>query len=101
LEVVMNRAGAAETLGQSLPLAAGAQHIDDGGENLARRNRFASATRPTTEPALALGARIVPGQQRFDPRPKLVGYFPGLDSRHGEIMARARKNVNFLFTDKL
>jgi len=94
LEVVMNGAGAAETLGQSLPLAAGAEHIHDGGKNIARRHRFASAARPPAEPALALGARIASRQQRLDPRPKPVGYFPRLDSRHGEIMAEAHIYVN-------
>jgi hypothetical protein len=69
LEVVMNGAGAAETLGQGPPLAAGAQHIHDGGENLARRNRFASAAGPPSEPALAFGTRIAPWHQRFDPQP--------------------------------
>jgi len=97
----MNRAGAAETLGQGLPLAAGAQHINDGRENLARRNRLAPAAWSPLEPALALDTRIAPRQQRFDPRPKPIGYFPGLDCRHGEIMAEARINVNSLFTDKL
>jgi hypothetical protein len=90
LEVVMNGAGAAKTLGQSLPLAAGAQHIHNGRENLTRRNRFAPAARLPTEPALALGARIEPRQQTFDPRPEPIGYFPRLDCRHGEIMAEAR-----------
>jgi hypothetical protein len=94
LEVVMNGAGAAETLGQGPPLAAGPQHIDDGGENLSRRNRFASAAGPPSEPVLAFGAWIAPRHQTFDPRPKLIGYFPRLDCRHGEIMAQARKYVN-------
>jgi hypothetical protein len=51
--------------------------------------------------ALTPMAHITPRQQRFDPRPKPVGYFPGLDCRHGEIMAEARINVTSLFTDKL
>jgi hypothetical protein len=62
----MDRAGAAEAFGQRLPLAARAQHINNGGENVARRNRFSTAARPTPILAPLLLAWVALRQQRFD-----------------------------------
>jgi len=45
LEVQMYSTGTAKLAWKSLPLAAGAQHVHDGGEDLARRHGLAAATR--------------------------------------------------------
>jgi len=101
LKVMVNGAGAAETLGERLPLTTGAEHIDDGGKNLARRNRLAPAARPTVILASGSQARIALRQKWFDARPERVGNFPRWSGRHGAIMGETQKQVNYLFTDKL
>jgi len=45
LKMQMYSTGAAKLAWKSLPLAAGAQHVNDGGEDLPRRHRLAAAAR--------------------------------------------------------
>src|SRR5512134_1252201 len=75
-EPLVDRAGAAKALaGQGLPLAARAQHVDDGLEDLARILRFASRPRL----ALVLAPRALDRalrNQRLDPFPECIGDFP-------------------------
>jgi hypothetical protein len=94
---MVNGAGAAETLGQRLPLATGAQHIDHGRENLARRDGFAPAARPPPILASAFRSGKARWQERFDPRPQGIGDFPRLSFRHAEIMAETKKQVNAIY----
>jgi hypothetical protein len=72
--MLVNRAGAAKFLGQSLPLTAGAQNVNDGREDLPRRHRFSPAAR-----FALIGPTVRPLSNRkecFNGGPKLIRYFP-------------------------
>ena len=101
LKMRMDRAGAAKHLGQGLPLTPRAQHIHDGGENIARRNALAAPARSPPELTPPPDTRIARWQQRFNPRPKVIGHFPGLDSRHRINIYGGEISGQILFTDKL
>src|SRR5450432_264524 len=77
LKMFVNRTGAAERLGQRLPLASGPQHINNAGEDLPVAQRFA----PTTGTPLVMLARPACrrfGNQGFDVLPEFIRNFPRL-----------------------
>jgi hypothetical protein len=76
LKVCMNCAGTPKFTRQRFPLAARAQHINDGGKDLARRYRFASATR-FAKILAALGTTYQRNQW-LNFCPKRIRYCPGL-----------------------
>jgi hypothetical protein len=73
-EVGMNRARAAELMGQGLPLATRTQHIDNGAEDLPRGHGLAAPTGAALKDTTRrpLNNR----NKRFDLGPKLFRYCP-------------------------
>jgi hypothetical protein len=99
LKVFVDGAGAAERLGQGLPLAAGAQHINNAGKDLPVFHRFA----PTTGAPLVTLAR--PAERRFghqglDVFPEVIGNLPRLSFGHAASINTVSNHAT-LFTDKL
>jgi hypothetical protein len=70
LKVQMYSTGAAKLAWKSPTLAASAQHIDDGGEDLARRHELATATRLAK--INAVHCPLWKRNQRLNPRPKRI-----------------------------
>jgi hypothetical protein len=95
----MDGAGAAERLGQRLPLAAGAQHINNAGEDLTISQRFAPTTRtPLVTPAWRTCRSF--GHQGLGVLPEFIGNFPRLRFGHAASINNALNRAT-LFTDKL
>jgi hypothetical protein len=99
LKVFMNGTGAAERLGQRLPLAASPQHINNAGEDLTIRQRFASAA---GTPLITLAFRTFRGfgHQGLHVLPEFIGNFPRLSFGHANSI-NTILNHTTLFTDKL
>jgi hypothetical protein len=99
LKVFVNGAGAAEGLGQRLPLAAGAQHINNAGEDLPISQRFASTagTPLVTQPGRTCRSF---GHQGLDVLPEFIGNFPRLSFGHAGSINNVSSRA-MLFTDKL
>jgi hypothetical protein len=95
----MNGTGAAERLGQRLPLAASPQNVNNAGEDLTILQRFASAA---GTPSITLVFRTFRslGHQRLHLLPQRIGNFPGLSFGHANSI-NTILNHTTLFTDKL
>jgi len=95
LKMTVNRRGTAKILGQSLPLAARPQDIEDGGENLARLQSFAPAARKP--PILTLfGPRGPSRYQRLNPGPEFIRYFPRVNFTHLGSLTERRAGVKII-----
>jgi hypothetical protein len=81
LKMLVNGTGAAEQFGQCLPLAAGAQHINNSGEDLPVSQGLASATRATLVTLVGWTRRRL-RNQGLDVPPEFIGYFPRLSFGH-------------------
>jgi hypothetical protein len=86
LKVRMDSTGAAELAWKSLPLATRAQHIHDGGEDLARRHGLAATARLAKINAIRRPLRE--RNERLNLRPKRIRNSPRLDLRHPEMYLR-------------
>jgi hypothetical protein len=95
LKMTVNSRGTTKTLRQSLPLAARPQNIKNGGKNLAWLEGFAPATGKPPIVTL-LDPRGPNRDQRFNPVPKFVRYFPRVNFTHLGILIERPADVKLI-----
>ena len=101
-QALMDGACAAEALlGQRLPLAAGARHVDDGLQHQSSRLRRSA---PTGLACLDPVSHCTGRKQRFYPLPELIGYHPGRYTFGRDLDPAPRtmrlESIGYLFMDK-